>query len=281
MTQNSIRENLLPLANKYRCGTIQVKPVDLAFFDGENWNILELKAGGDLDSSNAPSNVEKLLTIYVDMGIENCKAYFPTLYNKDGEGNTWKGAVKKHLAYPEMFLIGKNLWKKILPNGISFEEFESIIEMLWLVADMKTVDISAFNEFGEIRNAIQHFGIVSKEKSVSYLTSLQFIYGTIDPFINESWGLFAVDYCQDYHEDSEDNSNYWNYIRECLIGNEIIFKVSPFLAENKAFWWSSIKVTEEFTALAEESDFIEPIEVSKEYYDAIKEQLQLYNVFVD
>lgn len=77
------------------------------------------------------------------------------------------------------------------------------------------------------------------------------------------------------------NSNYWNYIRECLIGNEIIFKVSPFLAENKAFWWSSIKVAEEFTALAEESDFIEPIEVSKEYYDAIKEQLQLYNVFVD
>ena len=103
VTQNSIRENLLPLANKYRCGTIQVKPVDLAFFDGENWNILELKAGGDLDSSNAPSNVEKLLTIYVDMGIENCKAYFATLYNKDGEGNTWKGAVKKHLAYPEMF----------------------------------------------------------------------------------------------------------------------------------------------------------------------------------
>ena len=160
-------------------------------------------------------------------------------------------------------------------------EWSSIIEMLWLVADMKTVDISAFNEFGEIRNAIQHFGIVSKEKSVSYLTSLQFIYGTIDPFINESWGLFAVDYCQDYHEDSEDNSNYWNYIRECLIGNEIMFKVSPFLAENKAFWWSSIKVAEEFTALAEESDFIEPIEVSKEYYDAIKEQLQLYNVFVD
>ena len=160
-------------------------------------------------------------------------------------------------------------------------EWSSIIEMLWLVADMKTVDISAFNEFGEIRNAIQHFGIVSKEKSVSYLTSLQFIYGTIDPFINASWGLFAVDYCQDYHEDSEDNSNYWNYIRECLIGNEIIFKVSPFLAENKAFWWSSIKVAEEFTVLAEESDFIEPIEVSKEYYDAIKEQLQLYNAFVD
>ncbi len=126
VTQSSIREYLLPLAEKYRCQSIQTKPVDLAFFDGKVWNVMELKAGGDLDSSNAPSNVEKLLTIYVDMGIENCNAYFATLYNKDGEGNTWKGAVKKHLAYPEMFLIGKNLWEKILPDGISFEDFEDI-----------------------------------------------------------------------------------------------------------------------------------------------------------
>ena len=126
VTQNSIKENLLPLSEKYRTNSIYSKPVDLAFFDGDNWDIMELKAGGDLDSSNAPSNVEKLLTIYVDMGVENCKAYFATLYNKDGEGNTWKGSVKKHLAYPEMFLIGKNLWTKILPESISFEEFEDI-----------------------------------------------------------------------------------------------------------------------------------------------------------
>lgn len=126
VTQTSIKEHLLPLSEKYRSTSIYSKPVDLAFFDGREWSIMELKAGGDLDSSNAPSNVEKLLTIYVDMGIENCKAYFATLYNKDGEGNTWKGAVKKHLAYPEMFLIGKNLWNKILPTGVTFEDFEEI-----------------------------------------------------------------------------------------------------------------------------------------------------------
>lgn len=126
VTQKSIKENLLPLATEFKTKATYTKPVDLAFFDGENWNVLELKAGGDLDSSNAPSNVEKLLTIYVDMGIENCKAYFGTLYNKDGEGNTWKGAVKKHMAFPEMFLIGKTFWSKILPDGISFEDFEQI-----------------------------------------------------------------------------------------------------------------------------------------------------------
>ena len=126
VTQESIKEYLLPLAKKYETQNIYIKPVDLAFFDGKDWNICELKAGGDLDSSNAPSNVEKLLTIYVDMGISNCKAYFATLYNKDGEGNNWTGSVKKHLNYPTMFLIGSDLWNKILPKGISFNDFTGI-----------------------------------------------------------------------------------------------------------------------------------------------------------
>lgn len=126
VTHESCKNILLPLSHKYRGGQIYTKPVDLAFFDGTTWNIMELKAGGDLDSSNAPSNVEKLLTIYVDMGIENCKAYFATLYNKNGEGNTWTGAVKKHLHYPSMFLIGARFWERILPAGISFADFTGI-----------------------------------------------------------------------------------------------------------------------------------------------------------
>lgn len=126
VTHDMCKMELLPLADKYRSTKIYTKPVDLAFFDGTDWNIMELKAGGDLDSSNAPSNVEKLLTIYVDMGIENCKAYFATLYNKDGEGNTWKGSAKKYLHYPSMFLIGANFWERILPDEITYKEFTEI-----------------------------------------------------------------------------------------------------------------------------------------------------------
>ncbi|MBQ8940429.1 MAG: hypothetical protein IJ062_01240 [Firmicutes bacterium] len=126
VTMENVRNTLLPLSKKYETDNIYTKPVDLAFFDGKMWNIMELKAGGDLDSSNAPSNVEKLLTIYVDMGIENCNAYFATLYNKDGEGNAWKGAVKKHLHYPSMFLIGADFWNRILPNGIMFTDFTKL-----------------------------------------------------------------------------------------------------------------------------------------------------------
>ena len=116
VTHATCQSTLLPLSKQYKTKQIYTKPVDLAFFDGKDWNNMELKAGGDLDSSNAPSNVEKLLTIYVDMGIPNCKAYFATLYNKDGEGNTWTGAVKKHMHYPSMFLIGANFWNRILPK---------------------------------------------------------------------------------------------------------------------------------------------------------------------
>lgn len=126
VNQTTIK-TLLELSQKYKSSKeIYTKPVDLAFFDGVDWNILELKAGGDLDSSNAPSNVEKLLTIYTGLNCKNTKLYFAALYNKNGEGNTWTGAVKKHLAYPEMFLIGKNFWEYILPDGISFEDFSKI-----------------------------------------------------------------------------------------------------------------------------------------------------------
>lgn len=117
---------MLKLANEFKDTKIHTKPVDLAFFDGQNWNVMELKAGGDLDSSNAPSNVEKILTIYTGLNIPNSKLYFATLYNKNGEGKTWTGAVKKHLCYPDMFLIGKNFWEMILPQGISFEDFTHI-----------------------------------------------------------------------------------------------------------------------------------------------------------
>lgn len=125
VNQESIK-SLLTLSNEFKDSKIHTKPVDLAFFDGENWNVMELKAGGDLDSSNAPSNVEKILTIYTGLNMPNSKLYFATLYNKNGEGKTWTGAVKKHLCYPEMFLIGKNFWEMILPDGISFEDFTHI-----------------------------------------------------------------------------------------------------------------------------------------------------------
>ena len=108
VTQDTIKQLLdNDFINQYKDGMIHYKPVDLAY-------------------SNAPSNINKLLTEFVAMNSNNCNAYFATLYHKDGEGNTWTGAVKKHLNYPLMFLIGSDFWNKILPEGIKYEEFTKI-----------------------------------------------------------------------------------------------------------------------------------------------------------
>lgn len=58
VTMENVKRTLLPLSNKYKTDKIYTKPVDLAFFDGNNWNIMELKAGGDLDSSSFDKCIE-------------------------------------------------------------------------------------------------------------------------------------------------------------------------------------------------------------------------------
>lgn len=43
---------------------------------------MEIKAGGNLDSSNAQSNAKKLLTIYTGLNYRKTKPYFATIYLK-------------------------------------------------------------------------------------------------------------------------------------------------------------------------------------------------------
>ena len=108
--------------------SIVEQPVDLAFYDKfeGNWKLFEIKAGGDLDTSNAPKNVEKMLKIYSSLGDKKANLYFATLYHKNGEGNTWTGIVKRHLG-EDSILIGKAFWKQVL-RDISFDEFMRIYQ---------------------------------------------------------------------------------------------------------------------------------------------------------
>jgi hypothetical protein len=45
------------------------------------------------------------------------------------------------------------------------------------------------------------------------------VFGVLDPFMNECWGLHAVDFNEDYDE--------YRYYLEALIGNGILFLPSP------------------------------------------------------
>ncbi len=134
------------LTNLPKSNTVIKNDIDLAFNDGKNWNLLEIKAGGDLDSSNARGNVIKLLTSYVALNSNIAKPYFATYYHKTGEGNKWCGSMKKFLQYPVMFLIGSDFWEKILPENISFDEFKKIylkvmkkIKIANIIDDLKNI----------------------------------------------------------------------------------------------------------------------------------------------
>lgn len=100
--------------------------------------------------------------------------------------------------------------------------YSDLPERLWATTGIKLKDIELFNKFGMLRNKIQHF---SSPKDIDCGTETQkFIFNVIDPFINECWGIHAID-C---NEDSEQ----YKYLIEGLIEKEILFLVSPDSADN-------------------------------------------------
>ncbi|MEZ8265136.1 hypothetical protein AB6E22_18980 [Vibrio cyclitrophicus] len=110
---------------------------------------------------------------------------------------------------------GETLDFKALVQKAKTIQYSELPERLWATAGIKLPNLGLYKEFGMLRNSIQHFAIPQN----SSCTSTDFIYGVIDPFINECWGLYAID----FHEDTEPYVN----IVDTLLNNEIEFLVSP------------------------------------------------------
>ena len=67
--------------------------------------------------------------------------------------------------------------------------------------------------------------------------TLRFVFEGIDPFINQCWNLFAVDYDEDYEP--------YVYFVDALVSREILFLVSPEAAAEYENWdveWSEVSV---------------------------------------
>lgn len=65
---------------------------------------------------------------------------------------------------------------------------------------------------------------------------MKFIFGVIDPFINECWGLYAIDFDEDYDP--------YVYFVNGLIRRKIPFLVSPNSVECFEYWdveWEKIE----------------------------------------
>ena len=103
--------------------TLAEKPVDLFVrVPGGNSLCMEVKLGGDLDTSNAPAQLAKLLTTCALADVPNLEGYFTTIYNKNGEGKRFTGIVASYLA-GDMILAGSDFWVKILPPDMAFGDF--------------------------------------------------------------------------------------------------------------------------------------------------------------
>lgn len=115
---------------------------------------------------------------------------------------------------------GETLDFKALVQKAKTIQYSELPERLWATAGIKLPNLDLYKEFGMLRNSIQHFAVPQN----SSCSSTDFIYGVIDPFINECWGLYAID----YHEDTEPYEN----IVDTLLNKEVEFLVSPGCSSN-------------------------------------------------
>ena len=106
----------------------------------------------------------------------------------------------------------------LFENGRTYQ-YQDLNERLWATTGVEIPNLEIFKKFGKLRNSIQHFAAPTNQ-DLSQLT-LEFIFEVIDPFINQCWGLFAVD----YNEDPEP----YEYLIPCLIDRKITFLVPEHL----------------------------------------------------
>jgi hypothetical protein len=145
-------------------------------------------------------------------------------------------ASGSYLDLEDLFAKGRTLQWSDLP------------ERLWAATGMSIPAEHTFDSFGKLRNGIQHFG----PGSVTDLgeETLRFVFSVIDPFINECWNLFAVDYDEDLEP--------YVYFVGALIHREILFLVSTDAAASFDDWdvdWSKVgeRYQQEIRARVEKS----------------------------
>src|SRR5258708_6221421 len=85
--------------------------------------------------------------------------------------------------------------KRIVESGRTYQ-YADLPDRLWATTGIKLPELERYRAFGRLRNSIQHF-TVPENVDVSEET-IRFIFEVIDPFIHDCWGLYAVDFNEDY-----------------------------------------------------------------------------------
>lgn len=176
-------------------------------------------------------------------------AYFNEANDKWGELSVIQAAhaaeilVKARIAQVHPLLIFKDLPSVSNQQSLTIEKLSNdgrTIDWFDLPKVFKTITgcdfikKDLFRDFGYTRNSLQHFGYFLNSKNTSpSLETLKFIYSFIDPFINEHWGLFAIDF--------DEGMDSYEHLPISLINYEITFLVSPNSAQYSEYWMDELQ----------------------------------------
>jgi len=145
--------------------------------------------------------------------------------------------IKARIAQEHPLLIFEQLPKLSQVTGAKLDfddlfqkgrtlQWSDLPDRLWATTGVTLPNRTAYDAFGKLRNGIQHFGPpAGVEPSTE---TLRFVFEVIDPFINEMWDLYAVDY-------DEDDERYLYFVM-AVVHREIPFLVSVEAAETFESW---------------------------------------------
>lgn len=124
--------------------------------------------------------------------------------------------------------------KRLFEEGKTID-YSDLPLKLWACTGIKMPNKKIYDEFGKLRNGIQHFAPAPSDVDLSYKT-LEFIYKVIDPFIHECWGLYALDF---------DEDEPYIYLTSPLIDYELLFLIPKKAAKCYNDWaisWDNINI---------------------------------------
>jgi hypothetical protein len=101
-------------------------------------------------------------------------------------------------------------------------QYADLPDRLWATTGIRLPNVETFQDFGKLRNTIQHFASPGVRDCSQ--ETIEYIFKVIDPFINDCWGLYAVDYNEDYEP--------YIYFVKGLVSRGVHFLVSPGVIEN-------------------------------------------------
>ncbi len=112
-------------------------------------------------------------------------------------------------------------------------QWNELPDRLWASTGLHIPQRAQFDSFGRLRNGIQHFGPSDGDPAQA---TLEFIFSVVDPFINQCWGLHAIDFDEDHVP--------YIYLVGTLVRRKILFLVSPAAAETFEEWdvdWDEVE----------------------------------------